>query len=182
MTDFQLISAFRGGDKCACDELLNKYKPVVLRVARRFFLSGGETEDLVQEGMCGLYSAMLTFECGDFSSYAYACIKNRMVDAVKRSLSGKNQALNSSLPIDGDVLEIVSRAFSPEDSLINSENLSELSNLLKRSLSPFEYRVMTLYVDGASMNEICAAVGKNYKSVDNAIARSKGKLQKILRG
>ena len=105
-----------------------------------------------------------------------------MVDAVKRSLSGKNQALNSSLPIDGDVLEIVSRAFSPEDSLINSENLSELSNLLKRSLSPFEYRVMTLYVDGASMNEICAAVGKNYKSVDNAIARSKGKLQKILRG
>ena len=74
MTDDQLIARFRSGDRCACDALLNAYKPAVLRVARRFFLSGGETEDLVQEGMCGLYSAMLNFEGGDFSAYAHACI------------------------------------------------------------------------------------------------------------
>lgn len=182
MTDCDLIARFRGGDKSACDQLLNKYKPVVLRIARRFFLSGGETEDLVQEGMCGLYSAMLNFESGDFVSYAYACIKNRIVDAVKRSASGKNYALNSSVPIGDEALRVASHAVSPEDALISGESLSETDALMRRSLSPLEYRVMSMYVDGASMNEMCAALGKNYKSIDNAITRSKNKLQKILGG
>ena len=103
------------------------------------------------------------------------------VNMFDRVISVKGYNEDGRRPADSvDVIH--QNYYTALDSLINSENLSELSNLLKRSLSPFEYRVMTLYVDGASMNEICAAVGKNYKSVDNAIARSKGKLQKILRG
>ena len=181
MTDNQLISRFRVGDKTACDELLNKYKPVVLRVARRFFLSGGDTEDLVQEGMCGLYSAMQNFEEGDFPSYAYACIRNRIADAVRHSASGKNFALNSSLPIDFSP-DIPSRGDNPEDKLIDSESRTELSSLMREHLSSLEYKVMSMYVDGASMSEMCSALGKPYKSIDNAITRSKNKLQKILGG
>ena len=182
MTDNELISLFRGGDRAACEELLNKYKPTVLRVARRFFLTGGETEDLVQEGMCGLYAAMQNFGEGDFSSYAYACIKNRIVDAVRCSSGNKNYALNSSLPIDGQQAEFMFNASNPEDELINCESRNELEVLMKNALSPLEYRVMAMYVDGSSMAEICSALGKNYKSVDNAITRSKNKLQKILGG
>ncbi len=181
MTDNQLIAEFRNGSTVACEQLLNKYKPVVLRVARRFFLSGGETEDLVQEGMCGLYSAMQNYKSGDFAPYAYSCIKNRIVDAIKRSESGKNLALNSSLPIEEQVLCAVSHV-NPEDEIINSESRDELSALMCKNLSPLEYRVMTMYVDGASMSEMCSVLGKNYKSIDNAIARSKNKLQKILGG
>ncbi len=182
MTDNELVLLFKKGDKNACDALLNRYKPAVLRTARRFFLSGGETEDLVQEGMCGLYSAMLTFSEGDFSSYAYACIRNRIVDAVKRSSSGKNAALNSSLPIDGEGGAIVSDFSSPEDELISSERLDEINLIMRDNLSPLEYKVMQLYVDGAAMAEICLALGKNYKCIDNAITRSKKKLQKIIKG
>ena len=182
MTDNELVSAFRGGDKYACEELLNKYKHVVLRVARTFFLSGGDTDDLVQEGMCGLYSAMQNFEEGDFSSYAYACIRNRITDAVRRSESGKNYALNNSLPIEGCALEVPSPAVNPEDELIISESVTELSALMRRHLSPFEFKVMSMYVDGASMAEMCSALGKTYKSIDNAVSRSKRKLQKVIGG
>ena len=182
MTDNELIAAFRGGNSSACEELLNKYKPVVLRVARRFFLSGGEIEDLVQEGMCGLYSAIQNFKSGDFSSYAYACIRTRITDAVRQSASGKNFALNNSLPIDGGVQELASHTVNPEDELINLERRDELDALMRKNLSPLEYKVMTMYVDGASMNEMCSALGRTYKSIDNAITRSKNKLQKILGG
>lgn len=182
MTDNELILSFRSGDKAACEKLLEKYKPVVLKVARRFFLSGGETEDLVQEGMCGLYSAMQNFEEGDFSSYAYACIRNRIADAVRHSAGLKNFALNNSLPIDSEALEVASRGDNPEDELINSERAGELSALMRGNLSPFEYKVMSMYVDGASMTEMCLGLGKPYKSIDNAITRSKNKLRKILGG
>ncbi len=182
MTDNELVKLFRGGDKAACEELLNKYKPVVLRTARMFFLTGGETEDLVQEGMCGLYSAMQSFEKGDFAPYAYACIKNRIIDAVKSSAAGKNFALNSSLPIEGEGEMMASRAVSPEEELINSESRDELASVMRAHLSALEYKVMSMYVDGASMSEICSSLGKTYKSVDNAISRSKSKLRKILGG
>ena len=79
LTEEELVSSFRGGDKSAGEELLVRYKNKVLSVARRFFLAGGDTDDLVQEGMCGLYSAMTSFEGGSgFSAYAYASIRNRI--------------------------------------------------------------------------------------------------------
>lgn len=184
MTDEQLVELFQKGDKTAGENLLVKYKNNVLRVARRFFLTGGDTEDLVQEGMCGLYSAMVTYsrQNADFSTYAYACIRNRIVDAVKASSNQKNFALNHSLPITEESGELYSGGVSPEDELINSENSVEFTRILKTNLSALEYKVMTLYIEGASISEISRSLGKPYKSVDNAVMRSKYKLQKILGG
>ena len=87
MTDEQLVALCKRGDKVAWEQLYERYKPRVLKIARRFFLSGGETEDLVQEGMCGLYSAVNGFvqDKANFSAFASSCIRNRIVDAVKKS-------------------------------------------------------------------------------------------------
>ncbi len=181
MTDNDLIALFKKGDGSACEQLLNRYKPVVLRLSRRYFLIGGDAEDLVQEGMCGLYSAMQNFREGDFYSYACTCIKNRIADALRKSLSIKQQALNSSVPIDGEAL-FLQAADNPEAQIISSESVAELENLMRAKLSPMEYKVMRLYVDGCPISEICSSLGMDYKSADNAISRSKRKLQKILGG
>lgn len=182
MTDEQLVALFQKGDKTAGENLLVKYKSNVLKVARRFFLYGGETEDLVQEGMCGLYSAMVTYsrQNADFSTYAYACVRNRIIDAVKASCNNKNSALNNFLPIDGG--EQLTGLQNPEDELIKSEDNDELILVMKNNLSPLEYRVMSLYVEGAPISEISHSLNRPYKTVDNAIMRSKRKLQKIFKG
>lgn len=183
MIDEELVAEFQRGDRAAGEELLIKFKPDVLKVARRFFLSGGETEDLVQEGMCGLYSAMVNYKCseGGFSAYAYACIKNRILDAVKARSNCKNAALNNFLPIDLEE-RLYYAAGSPEDELINSESENELAAVLKANLSPLEHKVMAMYIDGVPMSVISENLGKSYKSIDNAITRSKRKLQKIFKG
>ena len=95
VSDEQLALLSQGGDETATEQLLKRYKNVVLSVARRFFLSGGETEDLVQEGMCGLYSAIEGYSEGKsaFSSYAARCIRNRIIDAVKSTRGARHSAL-----------------------------------------------------------------------------------------
>ena len=154
-SDEELVKASRAGDKRACDSLLERYKNVVRAMARRYFLVGGDAEDLVQEGMCGLYAAITSYrDEASFSAYARACIKNSIVDAVKRSVSGKNSALNGSLSFseDGDEMPL--------------------------ALSPLEYKVMRMYMDGATMAEISASLGKNYKQADNALMRARQKIRR----
>lgn len=182
LTDEELVALFREGEKYAGEVLLVRYKNTVRAVARRFFLVGGDTEDLVQEGMCGLYSAMISFEGGSgFDRYAYACIKNRIRDAVKKSCSNKNSALNRSLPFleDGDGL--AAEQFSPEEALIGSETANEFSEIMKSSLSEMEYRAIRMYIDGAPISEISASLGSTYKQTDNALMRAKHKLRRKLR-
>ncbi len=177
LSDEELISRFRGGDKRAGEEVLVRYKNSVLAVARRFFLAGGDTEDLVQEGMCGLYSAMITFEgSGVFAAYAHACIRNRILDAVKKSCAVKNSPLNGSTPFCEDGEGGAERSFSPEELLIGSEATSEFFKKIKGALSPLEYRAICMYIDGATMAEICSALNKTYKQTDNALVRAKHKL------
>lgn len=180
MTDEKLINLCRDGDKGAWEELYERYRPRVLKIARRFFLSGGETEDLVQEGMCGLYSAVSSYKEGgaSFSAYAYSCIRNRIVDAVKKSESLKNSALNNFVPICEEEAENLSS--SPEEELIWREDKREILQKMSKVLSSFEFKAMVLYIDGMSMAEISSALGKPTKSVDNAITRSKYKLQKLI--
>ncbi len=178
LTEEALVISFRGGDKAAGEELLVRYKNKVLSIARRFFLAGGDTDDLAQEGMCGLYSAMISFE-GEtgFSAYAYACIKNRILDAVKRSESAKNAALNGSSPIT----EAHGRTgfIDPEEILIDSENGEEISRKMQSVLSALEYKVIRMYVDGATMSEIVSALNLTYKQADNAVMRAKNKLRAL---
>lgn len=179
ISDEELVRLFRNGDKYAGERLLVRYKNRVLATARRFFLSGGETEDLVQEGMCGLYSAMVNYsENGaSFSTYAYACIRNRILDAVKAGNSAKNSALNRFMPISETESAQYLAERNPEDELINSESGTEFLSELKNILSPFEYKVIVMYTDGLTMAEISSATGRSGKSVDNAVTRAKRKLQ-----
>lgn len=178
LTDERLIMLFRQGDGAACDEILNRYKNKVLAIARGYFLSGGDTEDLVQEGMCGLYSAMTSFsgESG-FAPYAHACIRNRIIDAVKHSLGVVQPVILR--PFSEDEEGGAASAFSPEDALINSEDSREFSEIMKKSLSPLEYRAVAMYCEGATMAEMATALNLTYKQTDNALARAKRKLKNI---
>ena len=173
------VFRFQRGDKRAGELILVKYKNAVLAMARRFFLYGGDTEDLVQEGMCGLYSAMMSFEGGVFSAYAHACIRNRILDAVKKSESSKNYALNGCSFINNDG-ELPAEDYSPEERLISSETAEELTNIMQRVLSSFEYKALRMYIDGATMAEIAKTTGKTYKQTDNALTRAKKKLRRVI--
>lgn len=177
LSDEQLINLFKNGDGVSCDELLNRYKNKVLAIARSYFLSDGDTEDLVQEGMCGLYSAMTAYSGeGAFAPFAYACIRNRIVDAFKRSARGQATACK---PFSEEEDGGVSLAFSPEDALINSENKNEFSAVMRSALSDLEFKALEMYVDGATMSEMTSSLGLTYKQLDNALARAKRKLKSI---
>lgn len=181
MTDEELVLSCRTGDKASWEELYKRYNSKVLAIARRFFLSGGETEDLVQEGMCGLYSAVNGYREGsNFSAYAISCIKNRIVDAVKKCSGAKYSALNNFAPISEVGEEIYYSNDSPEDELIMREDKREILQLMSKVLSPLEFKSLVMYTEGMSMAEISSAVGKPAKSVDNALNRAKNKLQKTI--
>lgn len=180
MTEEELVALCRGGDKNAWEELYSIYKPRVLKIARRFFLSGGETEDLVQEGMCGLYSAVNGYKQGEnFSAYAYICIRNRIVDAVKKSCGAKNSALNNFLPIV-EVGEEWLSPVNPEDEVIRREDRREFLYSIGKVLSSFEFKTIVMYTDGMTLSDIASALGTNVKSIDNALTRAKRKLQKFI--
>lgn len=180
MTDEELVLAAQNGDNSAFEELYKKYKPIILSVARKFFLCGGDVEDLVQEGTCGLYSAVRKFKAGKngFSAYASVCIHNRIIDVIKKSNGAKYSALNNFLPI----FEIGEFGYyeSPEDKMIGEEAKAELLEKMQEVLSPLEHKALRLYIDGLTISEISQSLGKNPKSVDNAINRAKNKLQEIL--
>ncbi len=181
MTDERLAILCQSGDEAAWEELFKRYKPRVLSIARRFFLSGGETEDLVQEGMCGLYLAVGGFKEGgaSFSSYAYSCIRNRILDTVKKSGGAKYSALNNFLPIDAGE-EIYDSGENPEEKIIGIENGRELLHKMSKILSSLEFKALIMYTDGMSLSEISSALDKSPKSVDNALTRAKYKLQKSI--
>lgn len=178
MTDEELVLLCQSGDKAAWEQLYSRYKPRVRAVAHRFFLSGGETEDLVQEGMFGLISAVNGYKKDGavFAAYAYSCIRNRIVDAVKTSKGAKHSALNNFLPI----VEMSDEHYfaNPEDELIRREDKRELLRKMSGILSSLEYKAMTLYVEGMTISEIASELGKDYKSIDNSIHRAKRKLIK----
>ena len=171
-TDEALAALAQSGEQWAEEELLNRYKIAVRARARKFFLEGGETEDLVQEGMIGLIAAVRGYKADggrSFKNFAYLCVSRRIYDALRNAdrLSG------------GDVdPDSVSGGDTPEDFLIAGESQAEFRLKLTSALSDFEFRVVTLYLDGMSYASIARVTGKDMKSIDNALARSKKKLQR----
>ena len=181
----ELISLAQSGDGRAMETLLSRYANMVKSCAHGFFLLGGETEDLIQEGMVGLYVAIMDYrdkeDGSSFKNFAYMCVKRRIIDAVKRASSKKNSPLNDGVSAEEVDGWLIYSAFNPEESLILSDEKRELKQEMIRLLSDFEYKVFSLYMEGMSGAQICEATGKTEKSVSNALQRSKAKLQEVFK-
>ncbi len=189
MTDEELSFQAQSGDENAVNELLSKYKSLVNKIARSYFLTDGDIEDIVQEGMIGLYKAITHYhdkKNASFKTFASTCIKHQIQNAVRIASSEKNKILSSALPIfeqsdldEEDNLKeipIPSDLPSPDDKLIEKEKLEELKNKIEKSLSSLELKVLSLYLQGYNYNEISKLGNINKKSIDNALTRIKNKL------
>ena len=180
------------GDRQAEERLVVKYMRLVRRCSRPFFLVGGAPEDLIQEGMLGLLSAIRQYDPKQnaaFKTYAELCIKNRLLSAVKTDSRLKHNPLNDGLPLYSLLSEesqIPLLAYTelfrrtPEEQVLARENKMELQQSFKRCLSPMERNVLRLYLDGLSYQEIAEQTGKPIKAVDNAIQRIRRKLAQNL--
>ena len=200
--DLVLLERARKGDEASLEKLIDIFKPTVSSIVRSYFLNDGDNDDLIQEAMIGLYKAIQSYndKAGiKFSTYAYSCIKHKVQSAVRSSLSGKNSPLNACLSISnqgklliGNEKEeendeehgifLASNELSPEEKFFEQERKLEITNAIKRVLSEYEYNVLKLYLKGYSYLDIAKKLGKDNKSIDNAISRLKQKLQVVFEG
>ncbi len=181
-SDENLAFAAQRGEKGAAETLLERYKNSVRGVARSYFLEGGDAEDLVQEGMIGLYGAINDYREGgmSFKNFAYLCIQRRIMSAVKSATRKKNMPLNNYISLigaDGQGQDFVS-AENPESAVISDEEREEFFAFLKKELSAAEFRALTLYMEGLSVAQIAARENKSEKSAENAVQRAKKKVAK----
>lgn len=190
----EAVIAAQMGDKDALLYILNKYKRVVRLKARSYFLIGADHEDLVQEGMIGLYEAIRDFKPDRQSSfYAFSemCIKRQIISAIKAATRQKHIPLNSYISFNKPVYDedpertlldtIEARAGDPEEMLIDQEDLMNIETHMQKVLSPFERDVLNLFIEGKSYQEISDQLGKHQKAVDNALQRIKKKTNRYLR-
>ncbi len=179
VSDEQLVAAAKADDKQAMETLLLRYTGLVRSIARGYFLLGGDTEDLIQEGMIGLYNAVSDYESGTsrFKTFARLCITRRILDAVKASGRQKNQPLNNYVSLFDEGVDFLTEE-DPLSEMIHREDGEELFRKMNEVLSDLEFRIMMMYMKGMSTAEICKMAKKDEKSVDNALQRSKKKLQK----
>ena len=191
--DEVLISRCRQGDRTALECIMEKYKPLVIKKARSMFLIGGETEDLIQEGMIGLFKAVQDFDPDretSFYRFSKLCIDRQIYSAVTSAGRKKHSPLIGYVSLsDSEELEWEERwrrpsvsAVSPEEALINRERMEMIQEKLGERLSSLEWSVLKLFLEGYSYAQMADKLGKKEKSIDNALRRIKGKLQDILEG
>lgn len=185
LTDEALVQLNKQGDGMAFDELYSRYITLIRSLARTYFLVGGDEEDLCQEGLIGLFSAVNAYDAekqgsSSFKTFAYKCVKSRILNLISLSRAEKHRALNDSVSIQ-EVVENETDGFisSPEDKVIGEEGLKELIYEIKSQLSNFEIQVFNLYVEGEKYTEIAEKLNKSPKSVDNAIQRIKEKTKRL---
>lgn len=194
--DEELLRRLRAGDADAEEALYMRYKPVVRSRARTYFLVGADREDIIQEGMIGLYKAVCDYEFdkqASFRVFAELCITRQIITAIKSATRKKHIPLNTyvslSRPVydDGesertliDVLQ-TARVSDPEEALIGRESYEAIARDIETILSPLERQSLALYLQGLSYQQIAAALGRSTKCVDNAIQRVKKKLEERLR-
>jgi len=194
LPDETLCSMAVSGDRAAEELLVTRYHRVVRTCARPFFLAGGDSEDLTQEGMVGLIKAVREFDAAkdaSFRTFAEVCIRNRLYSALRASAREKHQALNQSVSLDTPDFDSNSYTSGtnnlaqrgPEDFLIDREHTAALLSGVRKQLSEFEAKILGYYLDGLSCREIAETVGKPPKSVDNAVQRIRRKVaQHLLSG
>lgn len=181
MSDEALCTALQNGTSAAGDILAHRYRKLVRCCTHPYFLAGGDSEDLLQEGMFGLIKAMREFRAdreASFQTFAEVCIRSRLCSVIRASRAGKHSPLNESVPLNAFLLDAQPQysQLDPEDLLIDREKAAALLNQVRSQLSELEVRVLDLYLDGCSCGEIAATVGKSYKSVDNAVQRIRRKI------
>ena len=194
MTDEDVVALCRTGDSVAVEYLLNKYKNFVRSKARSYFLIGADHEDIVQEGMIGLYKAIRDFrpeKLASFRAFAELCITRQIITAIKTATRQKHIPLNSYVSLnkplydeesDRTLLDVITegRSADPEELLIGRESYVSIESRIDEALSPLERRVLAAYLDGKSYQEIAQMLGRHVKSIDNALQRVKHKLEKLM--
>ena len=186
LTDEELCTLAHTGEVQAEEELLARYGRLVRAYARPLFLAGGDSEDLVQEGMLGLLTAVRSYRGerdASFRTYAGVCIKNRLISAVRAAQGQKHSPLNQSVSFepplfDGTNAYLFSSEESPEDVIIGREELRERLDALKGQLSEKKKKILSPYLCGLSCGEIAKGMGCSAKSVDNAVQRIRRKVAK----
>ena len=191
-TDRMLLLRARAQDNNSLEELFNRYRPLINAIARGYFLTDGDHDDLMQEGMIGLHKAILSYDINSnasFSTFAHLCITRQVQSAVRRSTKCNNTFLNNFLSIDPtgrvrlskddeeSIMYLTSDTPSPEDIVLLSEATSALDNSIREKLSALEYNVFNLYLQGYSYKDIASKLDKDIKAVGNAVERIRNKLQ-----
>ena len=193
MADEDVVSLAQQGDGDALVFLLNKYKNFVRSKARSYFLIGADHEDIVQEGMIGLYKSIRDFQpskLASFRSFAELCVKRQIITAIKAATRQKHVPLNSYVSLnkplydeesDRTLLDVIEgRVTNPEDLYISKEDLKGIHAQMDQLLSDLEKQVLEAFMDGKSYQEIADNLGRHVKSIDNALQRVKRKLEKYL--
>lgn len=191
LQDEELIEKLRSGDEKIMDYILDKYKPLVRKKANAMYLIGGDTDDLIQEGMIGLFKAIRDYKKekeSSFYHFAELCISRQIYTVVEASNRKKHAPLNSYVSLysgtneDGVVLadSLTTGAMeNPEQMIIDQENFLLFMERLKDSLSKMERRVLDLYLSGLNYQQIAEEMGKSPKAIDNALQRIKGKARSV---
>lgn len=194
-SDEALIDRLRDGENSIMDYIMDKYKNLVRSKAKSMYILGADTEDLIQEGMIGLFKAVRDYDCGrDASFYTFAelCISRQMYTAVQASQRKKHWPLNSYISLSGEgkeqdnVSELVGilatgQNNDPESIFLDKERTEYLETQIEKELSAFEKQVLDLYLTGMTYSQIAKVLGRDEKSTDNALQRVKAKIKKILK-
>lgn len=194
-TDEELVNMAQKGDTSALEAIILRYKNLVYAKSKAFFLMGADNDDIIQEGLIGLYNAVKKFD-GDkfpfFKVFAGICVKRRIINAVKEASRKKHSPLNSYVSLDNNnfddenasnLLDILAsdELQDPETILIDRENIDGMEYKINKTLSSMELEVLLEYLDGRSYQEIADIIGKDIKAVDNAIQRIKKKLEYLIK-
>ncbi len=195
LTDEEIVLAIKDDDDHkAQNYLINKYRNFVRAKARSYFLIGADREDIIQEGMIGLYKAIRDFrndKLSSFRAFAELCVTRQIITAIKTATRQKHIPLNSYVSLnkpiydedsDRTLLDVLSgaRVADPEDLVISREEFVGIEAKLEDILSDLEWKVLTSYLDGKSYQEIAKELHRHVKSIDNALQRVKRKLEKYM--
>ena len=195
-SDEELIEQLRDGENAVMDYIMDKYKFFVRSKAQAMYILGADTEDLIQEGMIGLFKAVRDYDCGrDASFYTFAdlCVSRQMYTAVQAAKRQKHIPLNSYISLNAgesgkeegeerSLLEALAdrTEMNPEELFLDKERVSYLESVIDKELSGFEKQVLDLYMTGMSYTQIAKVLGRDEKSADNALQRLKSKIRKLL--
>jgi RNA polymerase sporulation-specific sigma factor len=194
LDDQDLVARAREGEERCIEVLLSRYRNFARSKARSYFLAGSDKEDVVQEGMIGLFKAIRDFEAETgtpFRAFAELCISRQILTAIKTANRQKHQPLNSSVSLDapaygddqsdrsvGDNIVSAAHTSDPVELVISAEEIEAIRDTMKENLTELEGDVLRLYMDGKSYEEIAGVLGNHVKSIDNALQRIKRKLQR----